>query len=331
MAVNSWAVVLQHPAAVIAAGVLADFLIGDPVYAWHPIRLLGRCLLACENQLRRLGLDGRFGGFLLFVLLFGVASMLYGGVHAGLGRLHWSLAWLWNVYLGLSMIAFQDLCRHGLRVGRASLTGDVALCRKHISMLVGRDTANMDARACNRAAVESMSENLVDGVLSPLFFYFLFGPYGIIAFKVASTMDSMVGYKNGRYFYFGWFGARLDDVMNYIPARLSWLLIAGNGLLLPGYSCVKAFKVGWKQHHHLPGPNSGWSEASAAGALGIRLVGPIWKNGAIATTLWIGDPGDPEGADHADIVRMLMLNFMVMLEFFMLMTAVCSVSVWRFF
>jgi adenosylcobinamide-phosphate synthase len=117
----------------------------------------------------------------------------------------------------------------------------------------------------------------------------------------------MVGYKTPRYLRFGWGGARLDDVMNYVPARLTWLLIAAVAAVLPRASGLKALTVGWRQHAMLPGPNSGWSEAAAAGAIERRLVGPIWMNGALVTETWIGDAADPPLATHDDVTRALVV------------------------
>ena len=123
-------------------------------------------------------------------------------------------------------------------------------------------------------------------------------------FKVASTLDSMVGNRTPRYLHFGWAGARLDDVMNYLPARLTWLAARcrgrrGAGMLAGATRCA----VGLRQHAVLPGPNSGWSEAAAAGAIRRRLVGPIWLRGALVTDLWIGGPVDPPASSRADVVR----------------------------
>jgi adenosylcobinamide-phosphate synthase len=167
-------------------------------------------------------------------------------------------------------------------------------------MLVGRDTAPMDGAACRRAAVESLSENLTDGFTSPLFWYVIGGLPLLVLFKVVSTMDSMVGYKTPPYLRFGWCGARLDDAMNFIPARLTWLAIAAVAAMWPGCSAPKAWRIGLEQHALLPGPNSGWSEAATAGAIQRRLVGPIWRNGELVTTLWLGDPLDPPLATAAD-------------------------------
>jgi adenosylcobinamide-phosphate synthase len=134
---------------------------------------------------------------------------------------------------------------------------------------------------------------------------------GLVVFKIVSTMDSMVGYKTPRYLYFGWCGARLDDVMNYLPARLTWLLIVVVAAMVPGLSARKAWRIGLDQHAVLLGPNSGWSEAAAAGALGRRIVGPIWLKGVQVTDLWVGDPGDPPLTAHGDVVRAMVLTVAV--------------------
>ena len=120
-------------------------------------------------------------------------------------------------------------------------------------------------------------------------------------------MDSMVGYRTPRYAQFGWCGARLDDLFNLLPARLTWLLMAGVAFLLPGFSGRKALLAGWRQHALVPGPNSGWSEAAAAGAVQRRLVGPVWQDGKLVTEIWIGDEGDLEGGQAGDLRRMCVL------------------------
>jgi len=165
----------------------------------------------------------------------------------------------------------------------------------------------MDGAACRRAAVESLSENLTDGFVSPLFWYTIAGLPGIVVFKVVSTMDSMVGYKTARYLRFGWCGARLDDVMNYLPARITWLVIAAIAALLPAFSGRKAWRVGLGQHGLLLGPNSGWSEAATAGALERQIVGPIWLKGVLVTDLWIGEASDPPLQTAGDVKRAVTL------------------------
>jgi adenosylcobinamide-phosphate synthase len=298
---------LSPGAALLATGVVADLIVGDPVYAWHPVRLIGATLTWLEARLRAAGLDGYGGGVLLFVAL---ASISLGVVVATLAAAIAAsvfLAWLVHAFLLYSLLALGDLLHHVWRIERAVRDDDLPSARSAVGALVGRDTANMDAAACRRAAVESLSENLTDGFVSPLFWYVLAGIPGIVVFKVVSTMDSMVGYKTPRYLQFGWCGARLDDVMNYLPARITWLAIAGIAAVLPAFSGSKAWRVGLGQHALLHGPNSGWSEAAAAGALQRRIVGPIWLNGALVTDLWIGDASDPPLATSGDVKRALIL------------------------
>lgn len=295
-----------------------DVILGDPPYRLHPVRVTGMLLTACERALRGIGWDGRLGGITLFLML--VASVGGGawGVHAALEAAARPLAWAWNVYLGYSFLALGDLVAHGRRIARRAADGDLPGAREATAMLVGRDTNRMDFPACNRAAVESIAESLVDGVLAPLFWLAAGGLPGLILFKIASTMDSMVGYRNERYMRFGWFGARLDDVMNWIPARLGFLLIALFSLAAPGFSGRKAWRVGLGQHSLLPGPNKGWSETAAAGALQVRLAGPIHKGGALVNELWIGAPGDREGGSAGDVARMIRLAYGVTLMFLVL-------------
>jgi adenosylcobinamide-phosphate synthase len=306
---------LNRPFVLLSACLALDAALGDPPYSWHPVRVMGRLLAGCETLLRRARLDGRFGGFLLFLLL---AATFGGGawaVGAGLARLHPLAEWLWKLYLGYSLLALGDLVTHGRRIARATSRGDLAAARAAAGMLVGRDTDRMDLAACNRAAVESLAESLVDGVISPLFWFALLGLPGLVLFKIASTMDSMVGYKSEKYLRFGWFGARLDDVMNYLPARLTFSLIAIYAWPAPGCSARGAWRVALGQHSLLPGPNKGWSETAAAGALRIRIAGPIWKNGVLVNDKWIGDPADREGGEPRDVGRSISLVYGVTLMF----------------
>jgi adenosylcobinamide-phosphate synthase len=218
------------------------------------------------------------------------------------------LVWLVHAFLLYSLLALGDLLHHVWRIETAVRDDDLPRARRGVSALVGRDTGDMDGGACRRAAVESLSENLTDGFVSPLFWYVIAGLPGIVVFKVVSTMDSMVGYKTPRYLRFGWCGARLDDVMNYLPARITWLVIAAIAALLPAFSGRKAWRVGLGQHGLLLGPNSGWSEAATAGALQRQIVGPIWLQGVLVTDVWIGDASDPPLETSSDVMRALALS-----------------------
>lgn len=291
---------LRPDPALLAAGVILDLLFGDPSYAAHPVRLIGASLSRIEAFLRKVGLGGYFGGVLLFLIL---ALLWVGGISAAVAYLPPAIAWIFQAFLIYSLLALRDLLKHGWDVQRSAGRDDLAGARVAIGKLVGRDAAAMDLAACRRAAIESLSENLVDGFLSPAFWYALAGLPGLLLFKVVSTMDSMVGYKTTRYLRFGWCGARADDLMNWIPARITWLLLSLAALFTPACSVRKALRIGWRQHRIVPGPNSGWSEAAIAGAIQRRLIGPIWAGGMLVTDVWLGDPGDPPAGDAADFRR----------------------------
>jgi len=298
---------VQPHAAMLLCAVAADLAVGDPVYPLHPIRLIGQLLTRIENGLRRAGADGYVGGVLLFLSLAAITIVFVMTIVIVCGRAAPAINWLVQVFFIYSFLALGDLLRHVWRVERALVRGDLGAARTAVLCLVGRDADKMDAAACRRAAIESLSENLTDGFTSALFWYAIGGLAGLALFKVVSTMDSMVGYKTPRYLQFGWCGARLDDVMNYIPARLTWLLIAAVATLLPRASGRKAFHIGLTQHGILLGPNSGWSEAATAGGIERRLVGPIWARGQLVTDAWIGAPDDPPLESHADVQRGLIL------------------------
>ncbi len=284
----------------LALAVIADFAIGDPVYAAHPVRLIGQSLHAIEAVLFRIGANGYVGGIALSGAL---ATIWVGGLSLAVvtaARASPWLGWLLHLFLLYSLIALGDLLHHGWQIERAIRRHDLADARARVAQLVGRDTDRLDEAACRRAAIESLSENVTDGFVSPICWYVVAGLPGLVLFKIVSTMDSMVGYKTPRYLRFGWCGARLDDVMNYVPARLTFLLAAATAALVPACSSVKAIRVGWSQHALLPSPNSGWSEAAVAGAIQRKLVGPIWRDGALVTDLWLGDPSDPPLATDRD-------------------------------
>ena len=293
--------ILEPDPVLLLCAVVLDGLFGDPVYALHPIRLMGATLSFFERMLRGLRLDGYAGGCFLFLLL---AAFWVGGICALAWVLHYvqsEVGWIFQVFVLYSMLALKDLCKHGLAIDRAA---DLARTREAASMLVGRDTDVMDFAACRRAGMESLSENAVDGFVSPIFWYAILGLPGVVFFKVVSTMDSMVGFRTSQYRYFGWCGARLDDVLNFIPARLTYLGMVLVAFFMPGCSARKALLIGWRQHALVPGPNSGWSEATAAGALQRRLVGPVWQGGTQVTDVWLGDGDDLEGGQPGDMRRM---------------------------
>ena len=294
---------LAPRADLLAAALVLDLAVGDPVYRWHPIRLIGGSLTRVETRLRAAGADGRLGGCALFAVL----ALVWGGgsaaLVAGAARWHPAAAGAAHLFVLYSMLALGDLLKHAGDVDAAVTAGDLPAARAAAARLVGRDTERMDGPACRRSAIESLGESLVDGVVSPLFWYAAGGLPGVVLFKTVSTMDSMVGYRTARYRDFGWCGARLDDLLNLIPARLTWLLIAGAAVPVPGASGREALRRGWRQHAVVPGPNAGWSEAALAGAIRRRLAGPIRLGGRLVTDVWIGDPAAAAGGSAEDYRR----------------------------
>ncbi len=292
---------LTHPAFIFLTIIGLDLMFGDPVYRFHPVRLIGLLISCYETGLRRFDFKGKFGGVLLSISLILTTIMLSTGISKLLENFHWSLNWIWYVFLGWSFLALGDLLKHSRQVAIVMEDKDLTLTKCYVGKLVGRDTNLMDLPACGRATVESVGENFNDGVIAPIFYFCLFGIHGILVYKVINTLDSMVGYRNENYKDFGWFSAKLDDFMSFIPAIISWILLSVTAALYPQLSGGNALKIGWRDHFKLPSSNAGWCEATVAGALKIKLCGPIWRDGILANNVWLGRQSDREGATVKDI------------------------------
>jgi adenosylcobinamide-phosphate synthase len=225
-----------------------------------------------------------------------------------LGR--WAI-WIWRIYLTTSCIALRDLIDHARPVAEALRAGDLTRARAAVQRIVGRDAALLDEPGVARAAVETVAENFVDGLLAPLFWYVVGAAAfrnieaatgalaALVAYRAANTLDAMVGYRNERYILFGRAAARLDDVMNFIPARLSVSILSLSAALC-GQDGLSALKVAWRDRTKHVSPNAGHPESCLAGALHIRLGGPtVYPHGTVERP-WLGD-GDSEIAPaHID-------------------------------
>lgn len=300
-------VLTDHLLLIFAACAL-DALFGDPVYRLHPIRVLGAWTLLCERGLFRVGLDGYLGGILLWIATVGGALVVWWIAHSALDLLHPWLAFGWDLFIAYSLLCTRDLMGQGRRVLRAleGLPPDLPRARRELQMLVSRDTQGLSRSGAVRATIESLSENLTDGVLTPLWALCLFGLPGLILVKVVSNLDSMVGYKNARYARFGWAGARSDDLVHWLPARLSVpLIMVAAALLRLNPQLVVPAALSY--HAMLPSPNSGWSEAAFAGALRVRLVGPIWHQRQLVNEAFMGDPDWPAELGSDELQQALQL------------------------
>ncbi len=291
--------------AALTAGFLLDLLIGDP-HGWpHLIRGFGRLIMVLEKLFYPLR-NKRLGGTLLVVCIIIVCTGLPAAALWGA----WQLSpW---AYLALeSLLCWQLLAVKSLRVeSRAvydALTqGDLPGARKAVSMIVGRDTAQLDEAGIARAAVETVAENTADGVAAPLLYIMLGGAALGCFCKAVNTMDSMVGYKNKRYLDFGRFAARLDDAVNFIPARLCALAMIA-AAWLTGLNAKGAYRVWQHDRRNHASPNSAQTEAVMAGALDVRLAGDAWYFGTLHNKPTIGD--DVRLIEAADIRRAYRLMY----------------------
>lgn len=296
---------------VLLPAVVLDLLLGDPHWMPHPVRWMGRTISSLEGPLRRLFPKTPAGERGAGIVLALVLPALFGGGSAlilwGLGQLsHW-LSWAVQLWFTYQLLAARSLQKESMAVCLPLKEHDLEGARRAVSRIVGRDTQVLDETGVAKAAVETVAENTCDGVTAPLIFLFLGGLPAGMAYKAVSTLDSMVGYKNEKYRWFGWASARLDDVLNFIPARLSGLLMCLGAALLPGCSGRRAWKVFWRDRRKHASPNSAHTEAACAGALGVQLAGDASYFGKIVSKPTLGDPTRP--VEPEDIPRACRLMY----------------------
>ena len=287
-------------------GFLLDLLLGDPeaLTPIHPVVLMGRCISALETRLRarfpRTPEGERRAGLLLAAILPLGTLLLCGGLLALLDRLWAPLGFVLRLLWCWQALAIKDLKDESMKVCRALEQEGLAAARTAVSRIVGRDTARLDEAGVARAAVETVAENFADGVIAPLFYMMLGGAPLALTCKAVNTMDSMLGYKNERYLHFGRAAAKLDDAVNFLPARLAALLLIGVSFLL-GEDGKNAWRIWRRDRRKHPSPNSAQCESAMAGALGLRLLGPAWYFGEYQDKAWIGEEKKP--IDAGDIRR----------------------------
>lgn len=273
---------------VIGIGFLLDCLIGDPVWLYHPVRIMGKMISFLEEKLRKLILPKQAGFVMVLCMLviFGLlpAIVLAFFYHFSMiGGIILETVWCYQ------MIAARDLVVESHKVYQAIVAGNVELARKNVSIIVGRDTEKLDQEGIIRAAVETVAENTSDGVIAPLFYMMIGGGALGVCYKAINTMDSMVGYHNERYEEFGFFAAKLDDAANYLPARLAAILMIFAAFLC-GLDAKGAFRIFRRDRYQHKSPNSAQTESVCAGALGVQLAGDAWYFGKLHKKPFIGDP-----------------------------------------
>jgi adenosylcobinamide-phosphate synthase len=266
-----------------------DLLLGDPQWFPHPVKWIGRFALAIEMPLRKLIPQPRAAGVAAACLAVGLTGLISYVFIRGMTKMHPIAGDIASIILLYTTFASRDLIRHSRSVYQSLWQGNLPEARRRVSMLVGRDTDCLDEQGIARAAVESVAENLVDGVTAPLFFAIFGGPIAAMMYKAVSTLDSTFGYKNERYLLFGWASARLDDVANYIPARITAPLVAAASALL-GFRPLNSMRICFRDGGKHPSPNAGLSEAAVAGALGVQLGGLNYYGGEAHEGARLGDP-----------------------------------------
>ncbi len=256
----------------LLAAYLLDLIAGDPRWMPHPVKGIGWLAMQSEALLRGTVLPLRLAGILAVLIVVGGSAGVAGLLVILAAKLHPWAGMAVAMYLMYSCFAVKDLCDHARAVEQALDAGDIELARRKVSFMVGRDTASLTVGGIALAATESVAENSVDGVTAPLFYALLFGPVGAIAYKAINTIDSTFGYKNERYLEFGWAAAKLDDLANYLPARVTVFVIALAAALsnLRFFDIFQAVRQGARRH---ASPNSGYPECACAGALGVTFGG----------------------------------------------------------
>lgn len=297
---------LLHWAALPCAFLL-DLFLGDPPRWPHPIRLMGRAITRAEPWFRK-----RFSSPLVAGTLFAPALILAAFITGlALTWLAWQIHPLWGFTAETALLFYclsaRSLYQAAMEIYDLLSQGEVDAARNAVRMIVGRDVDQYGAEDIARATVETVAENVVDGVLAPLFFAALGGAPLALAYKMANTLDSMVGYKNERYLYFGRAAARIDDAANWLPARLAVLIISLAAILLPNASASRAWQAARREGSHHSSPNAGYAEAAFSGALAIRLNGPNYYGGVLVDKPWIGAAFNPVRiADIGRACRLMM-------------------------
>lgn len=316
---------------------ILDVIIGDPRWFPHPVRFIGKLCHWLEKIFRRpmqpVGL--KLSGAIVFFIVTGVTAMITWGLLVallGVQSIVSTIAALLVLYLS---VAGGDLVRHSKNVYQALQSNDISRARNAVALLVGRDTDTMDRTTISRACVESVSENLVDGITAPLFWAILsaFGAVvfssppiigaatGAMIYKAINTMDSTFGYKNKRYINFGYVPAVVDDLFNFLPARITGFCIIAAAYLL-GYDSRQAMSVFFQDRFNSSSPNSGHPESAVAGALGIQLGGPAYYSGELIEKPFIG-----HGLRFPEAADILTCNRLVITSAFLFLLSSCVIIV----
>jgi len=271
-----------------------DLISGDPEWSPHPVRGMGKLISFLDNRLRANAgkWPERIKGVILTLSVTGISVCFAYLLIRSSKRLNPFFGDLIWIYLGYTTLSIKDLGVKARGVLKEVERNSIVEARRQLSRIVGRDTQNLNKNEIITAAIESVAENTNDGIIAPIFYLILGGPVLAIAYKSINTLDSMVGYRNEKYLHFGWFSAKLDDIANFIPARISGFLISISALIT-GKRSIGSFRTMVTDGQKHFSPNSGISEAAMSGALGIRLGGTCSYQGRPFMKPYIGEEKIP--------------------------------------
>lgn len=295
--------VLYNRIFVLIIAFILDIIFGDPIWLYHPVRIMGKCINILEKYTRKI-FKPKLAGFAMVISMVCVWFLMPALILGICYRVNNILGIVIESFICYQMIAAKDLWVESKRVYDAVNTGSLEKSQEMVGRIVGRDTNRLDMQGVIRATVETVAENTSDGVIAPLFYISIGGgPLGM-CYKAINTMDSMVGYTNEKYIDFGYAAAKLDDIANYIPARISAIImILASGLI--GLDMKNAIKIYKRDRYNHKSPNSAHTEAVCAGALNVRLAGDAWYFGKLHKKDYIGDKNREE--ENQDIIRALYL------------------------
>ena len=296
----------------IAIAFVLDILIGDPRWLPHPVRIMGKCIEYLEILFRKVFRSERTAGIFLtgiivmgsYLITFKIISFFY-----GFGTV-WGIAA--SIVIIFYSLSIRDLLNETRNVLKALKSGNLPKARSNLSRVVGRDTHNLNEQQVATGCIETSAESSVDGIIAPLFYAFIGGPALAMAYKSINTLDSMVGYKNEKYHKFGWASAKLDDVANFIPARIAAIILPISSFIC-GADFSNSLRIVKRDGQKHPSPNSGIPEAAIAGALRIRLGGPSVYNGIHSDKPFIGDPiNSIDFDDISNTTRIVMVSAIIL-------------------
>lgn len=279
---------LQDPVFILVTAILVDLWIGDPRLFPHPVILMGKLITYLEKSWNN-GENRKRKGIVLTITVVLIVFVITHALLFLAYHLHWVVGLLIEIYLLSTTIAAKGLSSAGKSVLHPLVKGNLVEARSKLSMIVGRDTENLSESEMIRGTVETVAENTVDGITAPLFWAIIGGAPLAMVYKAINTLDSMVGYKDERYLEFGWASAKLDDLVNWLPARITAFSMWLAAFVIKGSKKRNGWKITGRDARKHPSPNSGWSEAMVAGLLGIQLGGINYYRGQRSVRATMGD------------------------------------------